>query len=150
MLIRELTSDDVPRFIEIVKQLSPQASTGVMPDRSVWYDLCRLQNKRVFVAELDGKIVGTISILIEEKVNRGTNPTTGRLWSVAHVEEVIVDNEHRGSNIGNGLMKYAVDYAKLAGAYKVILDCDEEKNGEFYKKCGFRPTERQFRMDLTP
>ena len=35
MLIRELTSDDIPRFIEIVKQLSPQASTGVGEIRRV-------------------------------------------------------------------------------------------------------------------
>ena len=138
------------RFIEIVKQLSPESSLGVLPDRSAWYDLCRLQNKRVFVAELDGKVVGTASMLMEDKVNRGTNPKTNRFYCVAHIEEVVVDEEYRGKDVGLKLMEYCINYAKLAEAYKVILDCDEEKNGEFYKKCGFRPTERQFRMDLTP
>ena len=147
MLIRELKIEDMQRFIEIVKQLSPEASLGVLSDRSAWYDLCRLQNKRVFVAEIDGKVVGTASVLMEDKVNRGTNPKTNRLYCVAHVEEVVVDEVYRGQDVGLKLMEHCISYAKLAEAYKVILDCSEE-NVPFYEKCGMRRYEVCMRVDI--
>ncbi len=151
MLIRELEVGDIPRLIEIVKQLSPQTSSGVLSDRSVFYDLCRMQNKRVFVAvvdeDLDPLVVGTVSVLIEEKINRGTNPVTDRLYSVAHIEEVVIHSLYRGSGYGIALMKHAINYAKLAGAYKIILDCSED-NVAFYEKCGFKRHEVSMRLDI--
>jgi glucosamine-phosphate N-acetyltransferase len=147
MLIRELKVEDMPRFVEIVKQLSPEASLGVLTDRSAWYNICRMQNKRVFVAEIDSKVVGTASVLLEDKINRGTSEVSDKLYCVAHIEEVVVDEAYRGQDIGLKLMEYCVNYAKLAEAYKVILDCSEE-NVPFYEKCGMKRYEVSMRLDL--
>jgi glucosamine-phosphate N-acetyltransferase len=147
MEIKLLTVEDIPRWIEIVRQLSPTATTGALSDRSAWFDLTQHQPKVIFVAWLDGKIVGTASVLIEEKVNRGTDKEKGRLRTVAHVEEVVVDSEYRGKDVGKELMEYCINFSKLANAYKVILDCSEE-NIPFYEKCGFKRHEVSMRLDI--
>jgi glucosamine-phosphate N-acetyltransferase len=35
------------------------------------------------------------------------------------------------------LIDHCVEYGKLQGCYKIILNC-EEKNIKFYEKCGFK------------
>ena len=147
MEIRHLQEKDMPRWVEIVKQLSPQSSCGALSDRSAWLDLTHLQKKAIFVAKLDGLIVGTASVLIEDKINRGTNPANGRLYTVAHIEEVVVDEAYRGKDVGKELMEYCIGFAKLANAYKVILDC-EEKNVGFYERVGMKRYEVCMRIDV--
>ena len=144
MVIRQLTDEDIQAYIDLVKQLSPQASIGSLTDRSAFIGLCRLQNKTIFLAlDEQGKIVGTSSVFLEDKINRGMNPITEQLYKVAHIEEVIVDSSARGK----GLMQYCINFSRLAGAYKLILDCSEE-NVAFYEKCGLHRHEVAMRIDL--
>lgn len=78
----------------------------------------------------DSNIVATASILIEHKFIH-------HLGSVAHIEDVVVSSDCRGYGLGKFIIKHLVDYAlEYHNVYKVILDCDD-KNIEFYEKCGF-------------
>ena len=80
-----------------------------------------------------GKIVGTITVLIEPKFIHD-------LQNVAHVEDVVVDPLYRGLGIGKLMLNKAKSLANENECYKSILDCSEEcvsyyeKNG--YKKKG--------------
>lgn len=94
----------------------------------------------IFVAEQDTEIVGTITLLIEQKFIHG-----GR--RVAHIEDVAVRKGFEGQGIGSALVKTAIKKAKKEGCYKVILDC-EKKNIPFYKKFGFKVHETEMRLDL--
>ena len=95
-------------------------------------------NHTILVALYDGIIVGTAAVLIEYKI-RGN--------ICAHIEDVVVDNTHRGHGTGKLLIEELVKIAKHYRCYKVILDCSEE-NISFYKKCGFKRYENCMRMDL--
>ncbi len=146
MEIRLLSEKDMPEFTSLIRQLSPQASTGTLTDRSAWFDLTKHQPKSIFVAVDSNGVVGTISVFLEEKINRGTR-SNGRLFSVAHIEEMVVAAECRGKGLGKQLVDHAVKFSKQAGAYKIILDCSEENVG-FYEKCGFFKHEISMRMNL--
>lgn len=148
MVIRQLTDENMQDFVDLIKQLSPQASLGSLTDRSAFIGLCRLQNKTIFLAyDEQEKIVGTASVFLEDKINRGTNPTTGQLYKVAHIEEVVVDSSARGKGVGKDLMAYCINFSRLAGAYKLILECSED-NVAFYEKCGLHRHEVAMRIDL--
>lgn len=145
MEIRLIRAEEMERWAQLVSQLSPQASLGEKTERSAWLDLTAFQEKVIFVVVDGNKIVGTASVLLEAKVNRGT--IGGEFYDVAHVEEVVVDKDWRGMGIGAILMDRCVAYARDCNAYKVILDCSEE-NVEFYEKCGFERYEVCMRMSL--
>lgn len=144
--IRKLGQLDMKQWVDLVRQLFGLASIGVLTDRSAWVDLTQLQDKDILVAEDDGKIVGTVSIFYEVKVNRGTTEKR-RLYQVAHIEEMVVDLEYRDKGIDKQLMDEAVKLAKTFDCYKIILDCSED-NVPFYEKCGFHKHEISMRLDL--
>lgn len=76
----------------------------------------------------DVEIVGSGTVIVEPKIFRN-----GR--SVAHVEDIVVDKNHRGQGIAQEILNRLKDYAVQTNCYKIILDCDEnvckvyEKNG---------------------
>lgn len=87
------------------------------------------------VAEMNGRIVGTGSVMIEPKFIRGGKPA-------AHIEDIVVDKGARGLKLGKQLIEKLTEYSEQRGCYKVILDCNDD-NVPFYKKCGFNVKERQ-------
>lgn len=90
------------------------------------------QGTKVFVAVDETKgIIGTISVLIEEKMNRW--------WSrVGHCEDLAVHPDAQGTWVGSALMNQAIDYAKAQWCYKLILDADKDPaHVGYYEKFGF-------------
>jgi glucosamine-phosphate N-acetyltransferase len=87
------------------------------------------KNHYIFVCYLRDKVVGMITVLIEQKLTNGGK-------CVAHVEDVVVDNQHRGLGIGKSMIQFAVGYAQGKNCYKIILNCREDLR-EFYQKEGF-------------
>ena len=73
------------------------------------------------------KIVGSITVLIEEKLIHNYS-------KVAHIEDVVVDESMRGFGLGKKLLEIAE--SECDGCYKIILDCSNE-NVKFYEKCGY-------------
>jgi len=93
----------------------------------------------IVVAESDGKIVGTATILIELKFIHG-----GGL--VGHIEDVVVDKNSQRQKIGEKIMKYLIEFAKNRGCYKTILDCTDDVK-PFYEKLGFKHIANELRFD---
>lgn len=85
-------------------------------------------------------IVGMSSIFIEPKLIHNCS-------CVGHIEDVVVDEKYRKMNVGKLMIDELVNYAKQKGAYKVILDCDEDKI-VFYNKCGFYKSSVQMRINI--
>ena len=61
------------------------------------------------------------------------------LWgsNVGHIEDIIIDKNHRGKGYGKILLNKIIEKSKKYGCYKIILYC-EEKNVGFYEKNGFQ------------
>lgn len=93
-------------------------------------NLC--DNHAIYVLEdiVNHVIIGTITLLIESKIIHN-------MGKVAHIEDVVVDPNFWGKNLGKSLVTKVTDIAHDANCYKIILDCGEH-NEEFYKKCEFQ------------
>ena len=90
--------------------------------------------KSIYVMKLNNKLVSTAKLFIEEKIYQ----------PVAHIEDVVTDNNYRNKGYGKSLIKYLIDIAlKDMNCYKVILSC-EEKLDDFYYKCGMIKTGSSF------
>ena len=70
----------------------------------------------IHVAEINGKIVGSTTLLIEQKfIHDG--------GKVGHIEDVVVSKEFEGKGIGMKLVISLLEKAKVMSCYKIILDC---------------------------
>ena len=93
----------------------------------------------VAVAIIEGKIVGSTTLLIETKfIHNG--------GKVGHIEDVVVDKEYQRKGIGEKIIMYLLRYAKDQGCYKTILDCADEVK-PFYEKLGFKQNANALRFD---
>ena len=127
--IRHITKDDYSMgHLELYKQL-----TYINPEKIDQYTYEQFIDKlndrhMIFVLIDQGKIVGSATIFIEEKLIRDIS-------KVAHIEDVVIDKNCRGMGYGKMIIDYLVNIAKNNNCYKVILDCDIN-NQIFYEKCG--------------
>jgi glucosamine-phosphate N-acetyltransferase len=93
----------------------------------------------IAVAVIDGKVVGSTTLLIETKfIHNG--------GKVGHIEDVVVNKEHQGKGLGEKIVNYILKYAEDEGCYKTILDCVDEVK-PFYEKLGFRHNANALRFD---
>lgn len=139
LVIREMNAQDLSRgFLEALASL---AEVNLTAEQALAVFRTRLRlGVRTFVAELDGRVVGTASLLLEPKfIHAG-----GR---VAHVEDVSVQRELQRQGIGTALLEHLIGEARRQGCYKVILNC-QPPLAAFYTRLGFREHDRGLRLDL--
>jgi glucosamine-phosphate N-acetyltransferase len=139
IVVRPMNAVDLRRgFLETVRALR---DTNLTEEQAVEVFRRRMRNKvRTFVALIDGKVVGTASLLIEPKFIHNGGVT-------GHIEDVAVHPECQGRGIGAVLVERLLEESRKEGCYKVILDC-AEKVIPFYEKLGFHKWERAMRIDL--
>lgn len=138
MNIRPLEPSDLENgFVETLSSISP-VTLQPMDLLGIYWE--RQAAWTTFVAEIDGKVVGTASLHIERKFYHNGK-------GVAHIEDVAVHPDHRGNGLGRALVINLEGLARRKNCYKVVLDCSE-KNFGFYEKLGYRKHEQQMRKDL--
>lgn len=140
--IREIEERDLENgFLETLNTFREIGNLKIETAREMLKKIKNNSNHKIFVAiNSDGKVIGTITLFIEQKfIHEG--------GIVGHIEDVVAHENFRGKGIGSALIQKAIEVAKQAGCYKVILDCSE-KNIHFYEKLGFRKHEIEMRLDL--
>eukprot|EP01122_Echinamoeba_exundans_P002752 TRINITY_DN12733_c0_g1_i1.p1 TRINITY_DN12733_c0_g1~~TRINITY_DN12733_c0_g1_i1.p1 ORF type:complete len:173 (-),score=26.73 TRINITY_DN12733_c0_g1_i1:22-540(-) len=78
-------------------------------------------------------IVATGTLILEKKF-------THVCGSVGHIEDIVVSSSCRGQQLGKLLIDQLKAMGDELGVYKIILDCND-KNIDFYEKCGFQKKE---------
>jgi len=130
--IREL-SNITEDFLAVLSELSDVGLT-LEEARKIKY------NSKIYVAVHGERIVGTISLFIEQKfIHQG--------GKVCHIEDVVVSKEYRNMGIGKRLVQHGINEAKKYGCYKVILQCFEEVTS-FYEEIGFKKFNLGMRLNL--
>jgi glucosamine-phosphate N-acetyltransferase len=137
--IREMTALDLNHGF--LQSLSALADVDLTVEEASEVFRTRLRTGvRTYVACVGDRVVGTASLLVEQKfIHRG-----GR---VAHVEDVAVHPEYRHLGVGRALMDHCTAQARKLRCYKVILSC-LERLVPFYAQFGFRPHDVGMRRDL--
>eukprot|EP00401_Gymnodinium_catenatum_P056662 CAMPEP_0117504800 /NCGR_PEP_ID=MMETSP0784-20121206/25038_1 /TAXON_ID=39447 /ORGANISM="" /LENGTH=192 /DNA_ID=CAMNT_0005300171 /DNA_START=129 /DNA_END=707 /DNA_ORIENTATION=- len=143
--LRWLESGDFGKgFPRLLKQLSP---VGELTEACFAQILARRDRQsdvyRTVVVEhlATRNLAATASLIVEAKFLRAGS-------YVGHVEDVVVDETHRGQGLARIILAALAETARKAGCYKVILDCNESNVG-LYERCGFQRREVQMRLDLT-
>ena len=139
-IIRELRKEDLGNgFLVTLDSLRQTSDIERNKAEEIFEKISSNPDHVIVVAELDGKIVGTTTLLIEIKFIH-----SGGL--VGHIEDGVVDKNFQGQRIGEKIMKYLLEFAKNRGCYKTILDCTDDVK-PFYEKLGFKHIANELRFD---
>ena len=87
----------------------------------------------VYVAKgNDGSVVGTFALLVMDNLAHMGTPS-------AVVEDVCVDERLHGQGIGRAMMRFAMEFARQNGCYKLALSSNaaRERAHAFYRSLGF-------------
>ena len=140
LIIRKIIESDLENgFLESLDSLRQTSNLEQNSARNILKQILGNENHVIHVAELDGKIVGSTTLLIEQKfIHEG--------GIVGHIEDVVVKKEFEGQGIGMKLVLSLLDIAKERECYKTILNCEDELI-PFYEKIGFKQKSNEMRFD---
>lgn len=113
-----------------LEKLLPQLSSSAgMPTNKYIEDMLSDEKIHLFVAEVEGVVVGMLSLVIVDI------PTGRKAW----IEDVVVDEVARGKSVGKALVEKAKECAELLGAKKIYLTSNPSRKAAhaLYSKCGF-------------
>lgn len=139
--IRQATSDDLSDLISLYEQLEDMGTD--------WSDITFSQNDemlsekafarmrdypdyKVYVAEVNDEVVGTLALLILDSAPNGI-PT-------AFVENIVVERSWRHKGIGRQLMQFAIDQSRSKGCFEITLfsRMKNETAHRFYEALGMQ------------
>jgi ribosomal protein S18 acetylase RimI-like enzyme len=153
ILLRTYRPDDLER----IKAITVEGFDGVSIDRNLedrhgrfgphdwkWrkerhidQDVARDQHG-VFVAEVDGQVVGYITTWLDHESGIGNIPN------------LAVSSTHRGAGIGRRLIEHALDHFRASGmSYARIETLEQNRIGQkLYPACGFEEVARQIHYGM--
>ena len=139
-IIRELKKEDLWNgFLTSLDSLKETSSIDKNKAEIIFEKINSNPDHIIAVAEIDGKIVGATTLLIESKfIHNG--------GLVGHIEDVVVDKNYQGQKVGEKIMKFLIEISKKRGCYKTILDCTDDVK-PFYEKLGFKQVANELRLD---
>ncbi len=140
LIIRELEENDFKKgFLEALDTLRETSSMTESKAMEIFKQIKSNPKHIIVVAEINEKIVGSTTLLIEPKfIHQG--------GIVGHIEDVVVTKEFQDKKIGQKIIKYVLELAKNHGCYKTILDCSDDLK-VFYEGIGFKQHSNELRFD---
>ena len=138
--IRDIVESDIDNgFLESLDSLRNASDLNKDTAKEILKKIIGNPDQIIHVAEVDGKVVGSTTLLIEQKfIHKG--------GKVGHIEDVVVSKEFEGRGIGIKLVTSLLEVAKTENCYKTILDCKDELI-PFYERIGFKQESNQMRYN---
>ena len=140
IIIREIQESDLEKgFLESLDNLKNVSDLEEDEAKKILKNILGNSNHIIHVAELDSKIMGSATLLIEQKfIHKG--------GLVGHIEDVVVKAGFERRQIGRLIIESLLEESKKRGCYKTILDCKDDVK-EFYEKIGFKHESNEMRFD---
>jgi len=140
IIIREIEENDLEKgFLESLDFLRKASDIDKNKAKEILKKIKQNQNHIIHVAVDDNKIVGSTTLLIEQKfIHNG--------GLVGHIEDVVVRKDYEGKGIGIKLVTSMLERAKEKNCYKTILDCKDNVK-QFYERIGFKRESNGMRYD---
>lgn len=149
-VVRRAAARDLPRLVELLEQESLGGERREDPGPPLpqrYFDALAAidadPNNAVFVAELDGHVVGMFQRTFIRHLQRGGE-------RVSEIESVVVDEPFRGRGIGAAMMRRAIEEARAAGCTRIQLTSNVARADahRFYKRLGFVADWRGMKLTL--
>lgn len=146
MLIRELRPDDSLEELTALlhrayKQLADMGLRFLATHQDVETTRRRIAKGVCFVAEEDGRIIGTITYNPP-----GTSKGSPYIESsgAGHVQQMGIEPSLQGQGIASALMRHAESFARATGATEMSLDTAETATHliSWYERLGYRIIEQ--------
>jgi GNAT superfamily N-acetyltransferase len=149
IIFRVATHTDVPSIVRLLAddELGSLREKYENPISESYYSAYELVDKdpnhELIVAELDGKVIGTLHLMFLPSLS-----FQGGLR--AQVESVRVDTRYQSQGIGSHIMKWAIKRAKLRAAHIVQLTTHKSRADahRFYERLGFKGTHLGMKLSL--
>jgi GNAT superfamily N-acetyltransferase len=145
--IRPAELRDLPDLLALYRELAGGRPGSLPADeatgRPILAEVLAQPGRLLFVAEHDGRLVGTADVLVTANLTHRGQP-----WAI--VENVVVAAAHRRAGIGRELMIRAVEHAADAGCYKIQLLSRNDRTDahRFYDALGFERSAAGYRRYL--
>jgi GNAT superfamily N-acetyltransferase len=143
LVIRDADRHDLPGVLALYAQ--PDLDDGVIlplhDAERIFARFARYPDYTLYVAEQDGRIVGSFALLIMDNLGHLGAPS-------AIIEDVVVGPVLHGRGIGRAMMRFAMTRAKERHCYKLVLSSNakRERAHKFYEQIGFERHGFSFRI----
>jgi ribosomal protein S18 acetylase RimI-like enzyme len=141
--IKKITRFSQKIYKAVLKLLPQLVPASELPSDEYFKGIIRSKHTHFFIAELGNKdIIGILTVAVYNI------PTGTKFW----IEDVVVDETHRGKGYGKELMLYAIGFARSAGAKSIELTSRPSRiaANQLYKNMGFELRETnvyRYRLD---
>lgn len=123
MIIRKLISNDMNNYINLIKKFRK-----IEIDKLLFENCLKKikENGDIIICELDDKIVGTLTVLIEQKFIHNYS-------KYGHIEDIFVDPEYQKQGIASKLIQEGINMCKSEKCQKCKLNCYENLKQLYFK-----------------
>ncbi|WP_369899920.1 N-acetyltransferase family protein [Bacillus manliponensis] len=138
--IKHMNEDDIAAVQEVATICWHDTYEGILPKegRAAFLERLyskemmknRLERSHLFVAEVDGRIVGFANF---SPIKHGNEAELGAIYILP---------EHQGIGIGTALLQKGISHLEIVKKLYVCVEVENEKGKLFYKAKGFSPLEQ--------
>ena len=150
LAVRSAVETDVPRVLELLDQIDDsmyarREDAGQAARLSIFRQIAADPRQHVLVADADGRIVGTVHLVVIPHFSRSCKPS-------ALLESMVVDEAHRRKGVGAALLREVQRLARDAGCYKLALSSNLARRGahRFYSRLGWKRSHYGFSLEPEP
>ena len=136
-MIREINSGDYRQLMELYLHLHETDIPEYETAEKTWEKILADDNYHIIVAEEDGKIVSSCTVVVVPNLTRGVRP-------YARVENVVTHTDYRGKGLATACLNRAREIAIEAGCYNIALltGSKQESTLKFYENAGYNRGEK--------
>lgn len=137
MAIREINANDYNGLMELYLHLHETDVPDYETAAKTWEHILADKNYHIIVAEEDGKIVSSCTVVVVPNLTRGVR-------SYARVENVVTHVDYRGRGLATACLDRAKEIAVAAGCYNIALltGSKQESTLKFYENAGYKRGEK--------
>lgn len=130
--IRRATKDDSEAIAGLYRELAPEVSTTVLPERVAV--AANSAHTHLLVCDEGGEIIATALVCLCQDVMYGNQP-------FAIVDNMVVSEHYLREGIGKSLVDYIEDFCAQQDCSKIMLLASSENRSarDFYTAMGYDP-----------
>ena len=136
-MIREINADDYDGLMSLYLHLHETEIPPFDKAKRTWEKILADENYHIIVAEENGIIVSSCTVVIVPNLTRGVRP-------YARVENVVTHAEHRRKGLATACLARAKEIAVREGCYNIALltGTKAESTLKFYENAGYNRTDK--------